>query len=181
MSNVLFRPMLEEDLPLLADWLREEHLQRWWKDPTAPDNVEAHYVPRIRGDDPTEMFVIVWKGRDVGMIQRYRIDDEPEWQQSLAPSGLTFGIAAGIDYAIGVPELVGKGIGTAVIDAFSAGVFDRYPDVDSIVVTPQAANRASCRVLEKAGYELAWTGILDSDDPSDAGPAALYILHRPNH
>jgi aminoglycoside 6'-N-acetyltransferase len=177
-SDVSFRPMLEEDLPLVADWLRQEHMQRWWKDPTAPDHVEADYLPSIQGDDPTELFIIVWEGRDIGLIQRYRMDDEPDWEQSLAASGLTFDRAAGIDYGIGVPDLVGRGIGTAVIAAFSASVFDRYPDIDSIVVTPQAANHASCRVLEKAGYELAWTGIIESDDPSDAGPAALYILRR---
>jgi aminoglycoside 6'-N-acetyltransferase len=178
MSTLSFRPMVVADLPMLADWLREEHVQLWWKDPTAPDNVEAHYLPRITGLDPTEMFVIVWEGQDVGMLQRYRLDDNPDWQRSLVPSGLSFGMAAGIDYAIGIPELIGRGIGSAAIAAFSASVFERYPDVERIVVTPQTANRASCRVLEKAGYVLTWTGALDSDDPSDAGPAALYIVSR---
>jgi aminoglycoside 6'-N-acetyltransferase len=177
-SDVSFRPMVEGDLPMLADWLREEHVQRWWKDPTAPDDVEAHYLPRILGIDPTEMFVIVWEGRDIGMIQRYRLDDNPDWELSLAPSGLSFGVASGIDYAIGVPEMIGRGIGSAAVATFSAAVFERYPDVERIAVTPQAANRASCRVLEKAGYVLGWTGILVSDDPADAGPAALYILSR---
>jgi RimJ/RimL family protein N-acetyltransferase len=52
--------------------------------------------------------------------------------------------------------------------------------VTSIVVTPQEANRASCRVLEKSGYRLVWTGMLDSDHPSDAGTAAMYLLDRPS-
>jgi aminoglycoside 6'-N-acetyltransferase len=170
--------MVERDLPMLADWLREEHVQQWWKDPDAADDVVAHYLPRILGIDPTEMFVIVWEGRDIGMLQRYRLDDNPDWECSLAPSRLSFGIAAGIDYAIGVPELIGRGIGSTAIAAFSAEVFKRHPDVERIVVTPQAANRASCRILEKAGYALTWTGVLDSDDPADAGQAALYILNR---
>jgi aminoglycoside 6'-N-acetyltransferase len=168
--------MVETDLPMVADWLREDHVQLWWKDPTAPNDVEAHYLPRILGVDPTEMFVIIWEGRDIGMIQRYRLDDNPDWERSLVPSGLSLGIAAGIDYAIGVPELIGRGIGSAAVAAFSAGVFERYRDVERIVVTPQVANRASCRVLEKAGYALTWTGLVDSDDLSDSGPSALYIL-----
>jgi aminoglycoside 6'-N-acetyltransferase len=172
--------MVEQDLPMLADWLREEHVQQWWKDPKAADDVEADYLPRILGVDPTEMFVMVWEARDIGMLQRYRLDDNPDWERSLAPSRLSFGIAAGIDYAIGVPELVGRGIGSNAIAVFSAAVFERYPDVERIVVTPQAANRASCRVLEKAGYVLRWTGVLDSDDPADVGPAALYMLDRPS-
>lgn len=44
-----------------------------------------------------------------------------------------------------------------------------------IVVTPQQANRASCRVLEKAGYKLKWAGLLDADDPADAATAVLYV------
>src|SRR5471032_3012176 len=110
--------MVEQDLPMLADWLREEHVQRWWKDPNAADDAEAHYLPRILGLVPTEMFVIVWDDRDIGMIQRYRLDEHPDWERSLVPSGLRLGIAAGIDYAIGVPEFVGRGIGSTAIAAF---------------------------------------------------------------
>ena len=179
MSTLSFRPMAQSDLALVAEWLRQEHVQRWWKDPTAPDNVEETYLPRIQGAEPAEMLVIVWDGRDIGMVQRYRMDDHPDWERSLVPSGLGFGNPAGIDYVIGEPELIGHGIGSVVIEAFSAAVFERYPDVESIVVTPQAANRASCRVLEKAGYQLDWTGMIVSADPSDGGPAALYILRRP--
>ena len=171
--------MAQSDLGLVAKWLRQEHVQRWWKDPTAPDNVEETYLPRLQGIEPTEMLVIVWDGRDIGMVQRYRMADHADWERSLVPSGLSFGNPAGIDYVIGEPEMIGRGIGSALIEAFSAAVFDRYPDAESIVVTPQAANRASCRVLEKAGYTLEWTGMVVSDDPSDADPAALYVLHRP--
>ncbi|MGQ0431624.1 MAG: GNAT family N-acetyltransferase [Microthrixaceae bacterium] len=179
MAAVSFRPMVEVDLPLVAAWLREEHVQRWWKDPTAPENVEVKYLPRIQGLEPTEMRIILWEGREVGMIQRYLMDDHPDWERSLAPSGVTFYAAAGIDYVIGVPNLVGQGVGSAAVSAFSADVFARYPGVGQIVVTPQAANRASCRVLEKAGYRLEWTGMLDSSDPADSGPAAVYVLRRP--
>ena len=79
----------------------------------------------------------------------------------------------------GRADLIGRGIGSAVISAFSEALFEAFPDVTDIVVTPQAANAASCRILEKAGYERRWTGLLDSDDPGDAGPAAMYVLARP--
>lgn len=178
MLTVSFRPLTEIDLPLVARWLREDHVQEWWKDPSAPAQVREKYLPRIVGDDPTHMYVIEFDGQDVGLIQSYRISDNLSWARAIACSGLVLASAAGIDYFIGEPDLVGRGIGTASIRAFTDLVFASYPDVDSIVVTPQAANEASCRVLAKAGYELAWTGLLDSDDPSDAGPAALYVRKR---
>ena len=140
--------------------------------------VAEKYLPRIRGEVPTEVFVIVLDGRDVGMIQRYRISDHPEWDRTIAGSGLTFRSAAGIDYFIGEPDLLGRGIGSAAVAAFTSMVFAEYEDVDSVVVTPQAANIPSCRVLEKAGYERRWVGMLDSEHPSDAGRAALYVRQR---
>jgi RimJ/RimL family protein N-acetyltransferase len=170
--------MTEADLSLVADWLRQDHLQEWWKDASAPDGAHAKYLPRIRGEEPTDMFVITFETRPIGFIQSYRMRDFPTWLKTIAGSGLTFPPAAGIDYAIGERDLIGGGIGSAVVSAFTDFVFTAYPDVEVIVVTPQAANRASCRVLEKAGYELAWTGMLDSDDPGDVGPAALYVRAR---
>lgn len=171
--------MRQGDLPTVARWLREEHVQRWWKDPSAADQVEQKYLPSINGLEPTEMMIILWSGAEVGMIQCYRMRDHSDWEHTLESStGLIFGAAAGIDYLIGVPDLVGRGIGSAAVAAFSAEVFARYPEVNQIVVTPQEANRASCRVLEKAGYTLRWRGTLDSDDPADAGTAALYVLDR---
>ena len=68
--------------------------------------------------------------------------------------------------------------GSEAIAAFTSIVFADYLGVDSIVVTPQAANIPSCRVLEKAAYERMWVGMLDSDDPSDAGRAALCVRQR---
>lgn len=170
--------MREDDLSSVAQWLSEEHVQRWWRDPSAPLRVEEKYLPRLHGTEPTEMFVILHAEEPVGLIQRYLMRDHPDWERSLLPSGQVFQEAAGIDYAIGRTDLIGRGIGSAVIAAFSGRLFEAFPEVTDIVVTPQAENVASCRVLEKAGYERRWTGRLDSDDPSDAGPAAMYVLPR---
>lgn len=175
---VAFRPLRESDLTVLAEWLGREHIQEWWRDPAAPETVADKYLPRIRGEVPTEVFVIRLEGRDVGIIQRYRISDHPEWLQTLTGTGFDPRTAAGIDYLIGEPDLIGQGIGTATIGAFTRKVFSDYADVETIVVTPQAANIASCRILEKEGYERLWVGALNSDDPSDAGEAALYVKRR---
>jgi hypothetical protein len=46
-------------------------------------------------------------------------------------------------------------------------------DVDQQVPAP------SRRALEKTGFSLVGERKLDSDDPSDAGPSAIYALTRP--
>jgi aminoglycoside 6'-N-acetyltransferase len=173
-----FRPLAPQDLPAIATWLGREHVARWWQEDADLDAVAERYRPGLVGTDPTDRFVVVVDGRDVGMIQSYRTDDHPDWHATIASSGLVLPASAGIDYFIGERDLIGRGVGTEMVSAFTALVFARYPEVACIVVTPQAANAASCRVLEKAGYERRWSGLLDSDDPADAGVAALYVRER---
>lgn len=178
MTIVTFRPLAEADLPQVARWLGSAHVQEWWRDSSDLATVRQKYLPRIHGNEPTEVFVIVNDETDIGIIQRYRLGNYPEWQSTVAASGLTFSNPAGIDYLIGEAEHIGRGTGSRAIGRFTETLFADYPDVDMIVVTPQQANRASCRVLEKAGYKLEWAGLLDSDDPADVDTAALYVRHR---
>ena len=177
-ARLKFRRLVESDLPRLAGWLGAPHVAQWWRDPTDLEQVRTKYVPRIGGQDPTEVFVIVNDSQDIGIIQRYRLSGHPGWEKTLRESGLSSSKAAGIDYFIGVPEQVGRGTGTLAVREFVDLLFADYPDVEQIAVTPQEANRASCRVLEKAGFEPRWKGLLDSDDPADAGPAVLYVRRR---
>ena len=51
-------------------------------------------------------------------------------------------------------------------------------DIDRLAVAVQQANHRSWRALEKAGYDRVFAGMIDSDDPSDAGPSYLYVRLR---
>ena len=95
------------------------------------ESVTATYGPCITGEDPTEVFVIELDGEPVGLIQRYRHDDFPEWKRAVGGAH-----AAGIDYLVGEPGRVGQGVGTAAIAVFAADTLVRYPDVDCVVAAP---------------------------------------------
>ena len=145
----------------------------WWPDDHTVAAVEASYGPTVEGDDPTEAFIVELDGRAVGFVQRYLLDDYPAWGAALAVEH-----AAGIDYLIGVEELTGAGLGPVIVDAFTTLTFDSYGGIDRVAVAVQQANRRSWRALEKAGYSRMLAGVLDSDDPSDAGPSYLYVRLR---
>lgn len=77
-ADISFRPLREEDLPLLHGWLNQDFVARWYKIgpvPTPYEAVAAKYLPRIRGEEPTECFLLVVDDMPVGYIQTYRIRD----------------------------------------------------------------------------------------------------------
>ena len=174
MVNAAVRPLSRDDLPLLHRWLTMPHVRAWWGgEPVTSADVERKYGPRADGAGPTLVFVIELAGQPVGIIQCYRHADYADWDRAVGVPA-----AAGIDYLIGEPAHCGRGVGSAAIAGFAPRVFALYPDVAVIVAVPQAANHASRRALEKAGFSLIHERQLDSDDPSDAGPSAVYALPR---
>ena len=60
-----FLPPATRDLPLVREWLAQEHVRLWWRDP--PGSL-AGYEAAIDGDDLTDLYLIQLEGRSVGMI-----------------------------------------------------------------------------------------------------------------
>ena len=177
-GRLAFRPLTRDDFPILAIWLAAPHVEPWWQESWGLDDIEARYGPSIDRDDLTEARIITLDGHPIGLIIRYRIADTPNWLDTLAPTGAPLD-GFGIDYLIGDPERVGRGVGTRMITSFVAESWDRYPRCPACVVAVHEDNRRSWRALERVGFTRVWSGSLVSEDPSDAGPQVLYVLMRP--
>jgi aminoglycoside 6'-N-acetyltransferase len=170
--TLAWRPVNEADLPLLATWLALPHVTAWWGSAPSLDKVRALYGP---GADPTtEFFIVLVDGEPIGFVQRYRLEDDPDWLKALSPALDGHGMA-GIDYLVARP---GQGYGTRIIEGFTRALFLEWPDVTAVVAVPQAANRASWRALLHAGFRSVWTGRTSSTDPSDAGPSVVCVRYR---
>jgi aminoglycoside 6'-N-acetyltransferase len=171
-----FRPLTRDDFPLLSAWLAKPFVQRWWQHD--PDSVEADFGEGINGTDPIEYKIASLDGVPIGLVQRAQIGDDPEWMATLsvvvAPAD-----AFSVDYLIGEESLTGRGVGTAMVGAFIADSWDRYPDATKAIVDVNADNVASWKLLERLGFHRIWTGHLDSGHPSDDGVSAIYELVRP--
>ena len=173
-----FRPLERADFPLLSEWLAAPHVATWWREDPDPARIVAKYAPCVDGDEPTEIFVVEGDGEPIGLIQRYRIADYPDWERAVAVGSVPRD-AVGMDYLIGVESLVGRGLGPRIIDGFVVEAWSRYPDARAVVVDVLQANARSWRALEKAGFRRSWAGTIQSDDPSDDGPSYVYLRHRP--
>jgi aminoglycoside 6'-N-acetyltransferase len=147
-SHFEFRPLTLDDLPIVVTWLSEPHVAAWWGEPLDLAAVEQMYGPCIDGSDPTLVYVIETRRGLIGMIQTYRLRDNPEYEAAIGVEG-----AAGLDLLIGDPDLLGHGLGTEVIRRFVTDViWPTYPDVDHVVAGPSVRNTRSQRAFEKAGF-----------------------------
>lgn len=171
--EVELRPLRRADLPLLARWLAEPLVRRWWNDD--PAAVEAQYGPSIDGDDPTAVYLGVHGGEPFGLVQVYRFEDEPESAAELrgvcpVPPG-----ALGIDYLVGEPSARGRGLGAGMIAAAVARGFADHPDATEVLVPVVAANEASWRALRRAGATWYADGEMEPDNPVDS---RQHVVHR---
>lgn len=142
---------------MLNDWMAAPHVARWWQSPIGLDEVRTTFEPTVARTDLTEVFMVEADSLPIGMIQRYRLADYPQWEQIVAP-GVSGSHLAGIDYLLGSESHLGQGIGSEMISEFVALTLAQYPDVDSIVVGMNQGNRRSWRALERAGFLRSWAG-----------------------
>lgn len=170
--KIKLRRLERSDFPLLLQWLSRPHVSRWWPGEADSAQIEAKYEPRLEADSATKVFVIEYNDSPIGIIQCYRHSDYPDWERAIGIER-----AAGIDYLIGDPDQVGKGLGAAAIAAVSKLAFALL-DVEVIVAAPQKDNVGSWKALEKAGFKRLNERKLDSDCPSDAGISYVYALYR---
>jgi aminoglycoside 6'-N-acetyltransferase len=172
-----FVPLRSSDFSILTTWFAEPHVARWWREPSDLVSVEQSYGPLADGLDSTEGFIAHLADRPIGYVQRYLIDDDRTWRQTIWDAlGQTGGM--GIDYLIGEPDLVGRGIGRRLISEFVRVSWEQCPSTNQVVVALQQDNVGSWKALESVGFCRVWSGNLVSSDPSDRGPSFIYILDR---
>ena len=138
--RIAFRPLRRSDFPMLADWLAEPLVARWWNHETSEAAVERDFGTSVDGGDATEMFVASLDGRPFGLVQRYPIHAYAEYVDELSAVCAVPPGALSIDYLIGEPELRGSGLGAAMIAALIDQTWAAYPD--AALAASEASSRA---------------------------------------
>lgn len=168
--------MRESDFALARRWLLQPHVARWWhddpKETLYPEGTLAEWGAAIRGEDPTDMFVIELDGRPIGVIQSYIVQDYEDYADQV---GELPERSLSVDLFIGEPELIGIGHGTALLREFLREAFARH-GVAYAVIGPARANVPAIRSYEKVGFR--YLRDYREDDTTDPVHMLLDIRSR---
>lgn len=173
---ITFRPLTEDDLPLMQRWLSAEHVAEWYpvEDVRNPplELVRSHHLPMIRGEEPTRSFLISENGRPVGYIQTYLIRDHPAYARAVQVAD----DAAGVDLFIGEEDAVHRGLGPRVLRVFLDEIVFGEMRAGLCIIGPQPENAAAIRAYEKAGFKHVKTVTVPGSP--DGGEEYLMVLER---
>jgi RimJ/RimL family protein N-acetyltransferase len=148
MSDISFRPLTHGDIPLLHEWLSRPHVAEWWGSPPTLQAVADDYGPAIAGTIRQHCFIAYAGDHPVGFIEWYAPVDwhhEGWWQDEHDPG------VRGIDQFLADADQLGRGLGTAMVSAFVARLFED-PAVTRVQTDPAPDNRRAVRCYEKAGF-----------------------------
>lgn len=177
-DNWHFAPIRREDFPLFASWLATSHVRRWWNDEPDLDAIEADYGTVVDGTEPAKVFIAHFEGRAVGLIQSFRFDAYAFYFDDVRAVYRLPANACTIDYLIGPPEALGRGLGSSMIRAFVAALWARHPDCPAVVVPVHADNGASGGALLRAGFAEVARVDLPPDNPMDSPAHRIFALSR---
>lgn len=173
------QPLQTAHLDLVAGWLGQPHVARWYTAGSSPAAELAECRRALSDSDPTTVLLIGETGpgsgrpgeppRPIGWCQWYECRSYPDWATAIGAEQADIGI----DYAIGEPDRIGRGLGTALISALVARVRVRHPAA-GFVADPDARNLGSRRVLEKNGFQLLAVHPVSGEATAD--PMAIYRL-----
>jgi aminoglycoside 6'-N-acetyltransferase len=174
-----FRRLRRDDFEVLARWLAEPHVAEWWNHEHRTDALEDDFGPTIDGEEPAEDWIAVLDDVPVGVVQYCHFVDYPEYVEEMEPVYPVGDGAGTIDYLVGDPGRVGRGVGTRMIAEFVEFVWSHDPSVTHLVVPVNSANERSWRALLGAGFTLVGRGELDPDNPAHDRLHEILRLDRP--
>lgn len=157
-DDIILRDMTRPDIEDHVRWSTVEREWEnwdapWKKEDTCEEAERKRWTERYESakDLPDEAdrrsFEIEWKGRHIGWVNSYHIDEKYEWVREIK-EGQTVYKAVGID--ICEPDLYGKGIGTKALRAFLNYFFEK--GVNELYMQTWSGNVRMIRCAEKLGF-----------------------------
>jgi aminoglycoside 6'-N-acetyltransferase len=154
-----FRTMSEQDLPLVARWLKTPDVARWWGDPLE----QLTLVTNDLGDPQMRQWIVSLEEFPFAYVQAYPAHAWPQSHLMHMPFG-----AEAIDVCIGEPALLNGGHGSALLRQFAQMLLQE--GATAVVIDPEPDNLRARKAYEHAGF--SGTQIAETAD----GPAVIMVF-----
>jgi RimJ/RimL family protein N-acetyltransferase len=168
LAPLTFRPLTRADLPMLHGWLQRPHVAEWWHEPTTLAELDTDYFSADALASSTRPFIALLGAEPIGFIQSYvALGSGAGWWEDETDPG-----TRGIDQFLADEARLGRGIGSAMVDAFAKRLF-ADPTVTKIQTDPSARQRTSdpllpARLLCRPGRDRHARRPRAADDPGSA-------------
>lgn len=172
--EISFESLEEMHFPLIHKWFNSPHIQAYYslRDWTI-EEIRQKLTPYIKGVGEMKCYIVSVKRNPIGYVQSYPVKFHPWENQDLANDVIQE--SAGIDLFIGEKELVGKGLGCDVLDAFLEHHI--WPYYRYCLADPNIYNEASMRLFKKCGFR-EHTRIKTQDALKQPAILQLFIKER---
>jgi aminoglycoside 6'-N-acetyltransferase len=158
-STYSFRPVTDDDVPMLRRWLETPEVRRWWGDPAEQ---QALIEEDLAGAVMTQLIVSL-DGRPFAYAQHCEVHEWGESPFFHLPRG-----ARAIDPFIGEPDLIGQGHGPAFLRIICEGLAAQ--GAPAIGIDPDVANHRARQAYRKAGF------VGEEVVETSEGPAVLMLF-----
>jgi RimJ/RimL family protein N-acetyltransferase len=163
-KTITFPSLTAQDLRMVHEWIHRPHVAAWWHEPTSLVDLERDYTMET---STTRAYIAMLEGEPIGFIQSYLVMGSGDgcWEDERDPG------ARGIDQFLANPEQLGRGLGTAMVSAFVAQLF-QDPAVTKVQTDPSPKNERAIRCYRRAGF------VVEGQVTTPDGPALLMCLRR---
>lgn len=148
-DELILRPFYDNDIALFGQWLEASHVKPWYEHP-------EHWLHELNNRQGEFSFITHLiaevEGNPIGFCQYYDMfhgQEHEDWLKVDEP-----GVMYSIDYLIGEPEYLHKGLGQKMISKMLDML--RNKGIKTVVVKPDGDNGKSIRALEVNRF--VWNG-----------------------
>ena len=144
MGDYALRPFTADDLPMMAQWLQTPAVRDWWGDPVEEQlgRTAAHLH-----DKAMDQRIARCGAEDFGYLQSYpwsrwpggapHFHDQPDDSRAM-------------DVLIGIPRMLGKGHGTAMVRLYAETLLTE--GAPAVVIDPDPTNLRAILAYRRAGF-----------------------------
>lgn len=137
----------DRDADLVHGWMQLPHVAPYWQLELPPDRI-AGYLAALESDEHSEGMISEVDGGPAGYWEIY-------WahRDRLAEYCRTEPADQGVHLLLGPPELIGRGLGSRLLESICGWMFARDRSTMRLMAEPDVRNLRSVAAFRRCGFE----------------------------